>query len=316
MNQDSCSSIPPSPIRSRRSRISGNSTYITQSSSYSIPNQRRKSLSSMRVLGGIYTFGKDSPKWTIPSSRPQKVPHIQSPGPGQYNLSSSLIDDKRIYQRMSLTSHEKSRPPLTASIGFIDRPSLINKNSGIVIGKRDTIDFAKTAPNPGPGAYSPQTNLNSQSHVIASRHGYDHSGDIPGPGSYDISRSILATKGGSLPGSISDRAQWMTDGIEKTPGPSDYSPNIMLEKKRSKMKKKNVIAIDRCIVKLNNVENPIEAKKYLQTNHKLKEIINEIYQVLLYSKPDKPLQFIREYFLPEAPPPPPMEEEEEEYLLH
>lgn len=302
----------------RQSRISLSSTYIKTSSSCGIPNKRRDIHSSLRASADVYTFGKGSPKWTIPSSRPQKSPQLQSPGPGQYEVLSPLIDNKRIYSRMSLMSQEKSRPPLTASIGFIDRPSLVNVKSAIVIGKREKIDFVEPKPGPGPGHYSPISSLNTKSHIIASRHEIDHSGETPGPGAYDVQNSNSSIKGTSLPNASIDRTQWMKDGIEMTPGPSEYSlksnESKQHQNKRSKSKK-IIVAIDRCIIKLDKTDDADEAKKYLQSNKKLKVLINEIYETVLNSKPKEPLQFLKEYFLPEAFIPTPMEEEED-FLLY
>ena len=181
--------IRPS-TRTVNSRIYLSSPYIGSSLSCSLPSKRQRIESTLQFSSDIFTFGKDSPKWTIPSSRPKKLPQLQSPGPGEYNVSSPLIDTKRIYQRMSLSSQEKTRPPLTASIGFIDRPSLVNAKSGIVIGKRDKFEFGQVTSGPGPGHYSPQTHVSAKSHIIASRHDFDHSGEIPGPGAYEVSSSM------------------------------------------------------------------------------------------------------------------------------
>lgn len=292
------------------SRYLGSSLTETSGTSY---RKHRNVDPALLLTGPFYSFGKGAPKWTISGSRPAPLPQVPLPGPGEYEIPSTLIDKNKIMPQIQFSTTTKPVESITASVGFMDRPSLMNVKSGIVIGKKDLTYYNNRTPGPGPGKYYPTPKLNlSQCHRIASRHDIDRSSEIPGPGHYEISGSICVNKPHNcVSNQPLNRTLWMTNGIEVTPGPTDYTPIPSLSKRvatsfgdRNKKKRKsnisNVLVLGPCFIKFASREQYEAARKAICKNSFIKEIINEIFEQVFEQKPDDPLEFIREYFLPEV----------------
>ena len=288
----------------------------------------RTARSALLLKANLYTFGVDAPKITISSSRRPLTKDQNTPGPGEYNVNFDKLETK-LQTRISSSRVEDTKRSLTADIGFLDRPEFVNKENGKTIGVREKFELGPIAPGPGPGKYALPSSMDNRTHLITSRHNREKINENPGPGTYDPPLKLfdLHSKG-PVPYVNVDRTEWMVKEMERTPAPTDYNPMYNDSKapigsttihgkihtsigQRHRGKKmsngSNVIAVGQCIVKLDKVPDPQEARRYIQKSKGLNRVVKEIYDLILLEKPDSPLEFIKEHFLPEASP----EEEDE-----
>ena len=173
------------------------------------------------------------------------------------------------------------------------RPQLNKFAKSFKIGERflsqETFYLGDT---PGPGSYN--LDLPSKKpqnmHLIEARY-EDKIDDIPGPGAYeDTSYKI---KGGLLPQGSVNRTEWLESSIY-SPGPGKYENDDELEK--PKPRGRNVMAIGHFIIKLKQFKNPEEARTEINKYPDLRNIIEEISDLIVTNKPENPMEFLRTYF--------------------
>jgi len=169
-------------------------------------------------------FGTSTPHWTIPSSRKDPPPPIETPGPGQYQYST-IEKDSKIPHVIS-NKEERKYESITSTIDYIDVrvfPKIRPVSMGHITGKH-----FYDQPETPPPTYSPPSTL-GKTVAIRQKHPEKEKDPIPGPASYspqDPQRrsspcfSFSKTKSRMLP-------------IEKSddiPGPGAYNVTPTLRK--------------------------------------------------------------------------------------
>mgnify|MGYP002471917297 CR=1 FL=1 len=143
--------------------------------------------------------------------------------------------------------------------------------------------------------------------------------DTIGPGSYDAKYSLLRKREPSYDISkTNNRYDWMTPN-EGSPGPGFYSPvdvkkNDENERPRKKSQvrykdfyekirenesrnaPKDLIAVDQFIIHLEILKDPKACRSYIVNHPQLRNIVHEIIEQVLNSKPENPVAFIEQYF--------------------
>ena len=256
----------------------------------------------------ITTFGRDSPKFTIPSSRKEDYVLFPLPGPGEYNVvenekqtllnctfpKSKVIDNKRA---------------LTANIDYTNY-RMFPEVKQSYIGVKDNHDVFYINDSPGPGVVQmpPQRKISIR---IPNKY-KERALEFPniGPGCYDQStEGIDYHIHGYRFSGPKERNQWMVTN-DDMPGPGEYTPVLSVAKvrsraigKKSRHKKnvaprppKDLIAIDQIIIHLENLPDPKRSRQYIISKPAIRDVVHEIIETVLYSRPDDPVAFIKEYF--------------------
>lgn len=267
-------------------------------------------------------FGKDAPRWTIASGRRHEPPPPQIPGPGAYEIKPESKFRKTYQFAKSLP---RSNPTsLTADIDFYYRP-IFPEPKPSLIHEKTNLPLFYPSNTPGP-SYTPPSTIKCNGHKILSRTKILHEIEFPPPGSYDPTDYTLPRSPAYSIKGPKHRDDWLLDHMN-TPGPGQYTPlstfgsppkTAMTFGKRSRKGKRkpmdleNTLVIDKVTVRLENVPDPENCRKYVIKHQSLKALINELFTVILEAKPDKPVEFIQTYFNGNINPPESIEDYEKE----
>lgn len=256
-------------------------------------------------------FGKDAPKFTIPSSRREEIDIFPLPGPGQYEIS-----DINEYRKIKPV-FPKSRPQTviispTANVEFSNYRSF-PEIKDMHIFSRNKFEFYDVIESPGP-EYAPKEKITQIPHKISCKE-QDNS-DLKnahiGPGSYSLKYPYMPRDPAFNFYGPKRRDDWITDR-RNHPGPGQYDPNDVKKRepqwtigRKSRLSrrnkslnpttKKDLIAIDQCIIGLEQLANPSAARQYIMTHPQLREVVHEMIEVILNVKPDDPVAYLEDYF--------------------
>lgn len=174
----------------------------------------------------------------------------------------------------------------TLSFQAVPPPYLRPIKIGERFASQDTFCVENT---PGPGSYEVSKTILTPktSHLIADKIEEKIDMDIPGPGKYD-SRLTPKIKGGSMPTGVVDRSCWL--GLTDTPGPGNYEPE---EKPK---KKEKMVAIDKFLINLKCFKDPAAANETITKMPIIRAVLEEISTAVLKEKPENPLEFLAKYF--------------------
>ncbi|OHS94727.1 hypothetical protein TRFO_39076 [Tritrichomonas foetus] len=258
----------------------------------------------------ISSFGKEAPKYTIPSSRRDLKPLMNNPGPGAYNPPIEPQMNLKMKSRFPMAQKAVEEPNLTMNIEFINRPVFPN-NRASTIGSRTEQPFFYINDSPGP-SYVPQSTLSVQAHKITNRINLTKIEDVPGPGKYEPKNpGVNKAPAYSVQGP-KKRDEWMT--IQKNPAPTDYSPKVKVtmkkepqwtigKKSRRSKRRKNpnppksrFIALENFVIPLGIEADAEEEKKYIDEHPAVRKIVQEIMELVRKERPDQPLDLIRKHF--------------------
>ena len=258
------------------------------------------------VSGPLYTFGKDGPHITISSSRRDPPDPDKVPGPGTYDPRDG--NPRRLQPEIRSSRKDQNAATLTSNIDYIDRRTFPETRQ-MKIGEKTNFDVFSVIDSPGPN-YVPSSEVDMQrSHVIASRHIPKPPEVTPGPGAYTpkpLKRAPMIVLGPK------PRYDWMEG--EDTPGPGHYDPREALDRtigaslsghvsgRRSRANSAmafgggDLLAIDQIIVRLSKIGEPAETRRYAAKHPELKDIVREIFAMVLDRKPQNPLEMLREEY--------------------
>lgn len=245
---------------------------------------------------------------------------------------TSRIAPSAQFRSMSLDRgqvNNYSDATLTANIDFIDKREF-PESKPAYIGVRTKHDFYDIIETPGPSYIPPQSDTKLQHRILSSGRDYNTSitpkkTDTIGPGSYDAKYTLLTKREPSYDISkTNNRYDWMTPN-EGSPGPGFYSPVDVKKNepqwsigKKSRPRKKSqvrykdfyekirenesrnapkdLIAVDQFIIHLEILKDPKACRSYIVNHPQLRNIVHEIIEQVLNSKPENPVAFIEQYF--------------------
>lgn len=255
-------------------------------------------------------FGKDSPRYTIGSSRPEGKPGYIYPGPGEYN---PLQHDRKIPHVISKSPPPKPRVSLTANIDLYNA-SQFPSGVPISIPKSPRPPFYQENDMPGPSDYHiPNNTLSPRSHKISSGIYKEKLDNFPAPTDYNPMFDVFRHTPSFKFNEVKDRTSWMN--AEETPGPGNYSPNHSITiskepifsfgaKSRPRTRrwaspeppKKKKYAIGCFYVGIPEEEfSERYVNKYLANHTEIKDFIDEITEYVLENKPEDPISATRDY---------------------
>ena len=275
-------------------------------------NRKRPKTSLKYTLAPGNNFGKDAPRFTIPSSRKEEPPPYPYPGPGEYEIKN--IEHYRKLQ----PTFPKSRPQTvqvseTANVEFINYRSF-PEIKGAHIFNREKIDFYDMIESPAPN-YVPIEKVTQIPHQISPKvydRSYEKTAHL-GPGSYNLKFPDLPREPSFNFYGPKKRDSWILE-TRDIPGPGQYQPSFVQKRQpvwtigrksrlsrrtRSSLtnaQKKDIIAIDQVIIRLDELSNPAAARQYIMTHQILRDVVHEIIQTVLNEKPDDPVSFLEAYF--------------------
>ena len=217
---------------------------------------------------------------------------------------------------------------LTSNIGFINKREF-PESKPAYIGVRTKHDFYDIIETPGPSYFTPPHDTRLPHRILSSGREYctkdpPEKTDPIGLGTYNVKYNLLTKRepGYDISGAY-DRYNWMTH--ENSLGPGSYSPvdvkknepqwsigqksrpgkkgkfeyKVFYEKIReneSKNLPKDLIVVDQIIIHLELLKDPKACRSYVVNHPQLRNIVHDILELVLKSKPDNPVDFIREYF--------------------
>ncbi|OHT14459.1 hypothetical protein TRFO_43029 [Tritrichomonas foetus] len=273
--------------------------------------KKRRAHSNVKfMLSGGNNFGKDAPKFTIPSSRKEEIVPIPLPGPGEYEIYNPD------YRKLKpVIPKSRPRTPIispTANVEFADTRTFPQVKETHIF-NRHNYEYFDVIESPGP-SYLPTETSTQIPHRISPKivdknaEKYAHLG----PGTYTLKFPYIPREPAFNFYGPKKRDDWMVDR-QRNPGPGTYDPNFVQKKepqwtigRKSRLSKRNrrssvrtkkdLIAIDQCIIRLDELANPAAARLYIMTHPILRDIVHEILENVLFYKPDEPVEFIEEYF--------------------
>ena len=272
-------------------------------------HRRRRRLRHRFTLSSTGSFGRDSPKFTIASSRRDSPPLFPLPGPGEYDPRDP--DAGRPKHAICGSRPVSVVGSDTSNIGLFDIRVFPESRAAHIFG-RCPRGFFDVAESPGP-SYLPANGPPSRGHKIAERRGEKNSGGTGvGPGEYDVRFPALPRDPAYNFYGPKRRDDWMLVNTAN-PGPGQYSPCSVLARqpqwtigrksrpnRRAKSvaskRKKDLVAVDVCIISLDELVNPQAARQYIMTHLELRDVVHEILERVLNLKPDDPIAFILQYF--------------------
>ena len=217
----------------------------------------------------------------------------------RFQSSLNLLTQDGHAKKMHTNANQQKDEPIQLSHLYSHSPSMdmrpkLNKYAkSFKIGERflsqETFYLGDT---PGPGTYNltfPSTKPQNM-HLIEARR-EDKIDDIPGPGAYED--NTYKIKGGLMPQSSQNRTEWLETTVY-SPGPAQYENDDKI--KKPKQRGRNVMAIGNFFIKLKNFKNPEEARSEINLYPDLRNTIEEISELVVSNKPEKPLEFLRQYF--------------------
>lgn len=269
----------------------------------------RTSIKYMLAAGN--NFGKDAPKYTIPSSRKEEIITFPLPGPGEYEITN--INE---YRKIKYV-FPKSRPQTvtvspTANVEFSNYRSFPEIKEMHIFNK-SKFEFYDVIESPGP-EYVPKETITQIPHKISvkERDDSDLKNAHIGPGSYTLKYPYMPRDPAFNFYGPKRRDDWIADH-RNHPGPGEYNPNIVKKRepewtigRKSRLSrrnkslnpkmKKDIIAVDQCIISLDQLVNPVAGRQYIMTHPQLREVVHEMIDVILNVKPDDPVAYLEDYF--------------------
>jgi hypothetical protein len=265
-------------------------------------------------LSGPVTFGKGSPKWTIPSSRHDDTPVIPLPGPGAYDVPDNLDATHRVPYVFPRTHRRPVEISPTANVDFVLTP-VFPRARPFHIGIREDTKITQIIHTPGPD-YVPVDRDTRLPHKILSRpsasRSSSDSGDL-GPGSYNPQLCYLTREPAFYFSGPKKRSDWMIDK-QGIPGPGAYNTTLKealarvpvwtigrrsrkkLEPGADPTKPKDLLAVDSIIVDLQLLPNPAGARQYAAQHPELRTIVHEMIELVCAKKDDDPIGAIEDYW--------------------
>jgi len=268
-----------------------------------------KKSKSKEILGIKSDFGKNSPKFTIGSSRKIQEIIFGTPGPGDYDCS--VPKSSRIPYKIPSSRKASFKPSITSSVDFIDYRTFPSKTQAF-IPKSPRKGFYDINDCPAPDRYQKiDTMISDKAHFLSPRPENKPQDTKIGPGLYSPNyffqdRTIRI----SLRQQPYERKIW--DADLSIPGPETYEitasepsrvthiginsvPHRLKRGEQPKIEC-NTYAISRFFVKV-----PInESKQFIEDLSffpDLYEFLDEIANIVLISKPKDPIGYIRDYCL-------------------
>lgn len=259
----------------------------------------------------------------------------QFPGPGAYDpfekmkSKTSRPIPSTSYRSMSLDCSQSESATLTSNIDFIDNREF-PESKPAYIGVKTKHDFYDIIETPGPSYIPRQTDTKLPHRILSSGRKYctadpPEKTDEVGPGSYNVKYNLLDKREPSYDMSGAyNRYNWMSNK-EYEVGPGSYSPievkknepqwsigNKSRPRKKTKMEykefyekirenearnlPKDLIAVDQIIIHLELLRDPKACRSYIVSHPQLRNVVHEILENVLKSKPENPVAFIEKYF--------------------
>lgn len=259
-------------------------------------------------------FGKDAPKFTIPSSRRDNTPPIPLPGPGAYNVPDNL--DYRKIKPVFPTSRPQTVAVSPTANAEIPDIRTFPETKPVTIGTRDKFTYYDVIDTPGPN-YAPSSDLDRKTHRILSRNDNERVIEETknlGPGAYNVTNPSLPRPPAFNFAGPKHRDDWMIDK-QGIPGPGSYvfNPNSLLTRepnwsigRKSRLNRrdrhstppqpKDLIAVDQCYVNLALLPNPKAARQYIMVHPEIRQVVHQLLEIVLDEKPEDPIQFLHDIF--------------------
>jgi hypothetical protein len=264
-------------------------------------------------IPGRWTFGSDSPHWTISGSRREDVSAFILPGPGAYD-PTKFEHSHQIPHVFSKINPPDPDTTITGGIDFIYHP-IFPQNRPFHIGVRKDTQFAHFIETPGPN-YTPRTNETRIPHFLPPKTEIreEKIEEVPGPGQYEPQFGACLTHEPRYSFSgPRKRSEWMIDR-QGIPGPGRYATDLTetLPRvphwtlgRRSRLsrqnrneppgKPKDLIAIAEFVIELNVMPNPEASRQYVVSHPDLRKIVHELLDAVFAAKPEAPLEFLQVY---------------------
>lgn len=231
--------------------------------------------SSLRASQGI--FFEDS----LPRGNLFDIP--DTPGPGAY--SAKPTSPRGLLR--STISRSVERFPVEEKVDPLDfyyPPEFFSYgNKGPRIGHLPMPKTLSMTPTPGPGDYNITPTKKPVGHQIATRKP-EKPNTNPGPGQYNIADKP------KIPGYQFSKLPTKVKEQEPAPGPAQYvKPNSYIHEPDNVM-------LANVRISLKNIKDRSAAISYIHSNIQLRNVMDEIMEMILRDKPDKPLEYIYDYF--------------------
>lgn len=207
----------------------------------------------------------------------------ETPGPGAY----STMPPSPRHALRSTISRSVERFPVEEKVDPLDfyYPPEFNSygNKGPKIGQLPMPSIFAGTPTPGPGDYSPQFNKKPVGHIIATRKP-EKPNDNPGPGQYNIADKP------KIPGYKFSRASSRVKEEAPAPGPAQYvRPDHYI-------KSPDNVVLSNIKISLKSIKDRGAAISYIHSNLQLRSVMDEIMGEIMRDKPEKPLEYLFDYF--------------------
>jgi hypothetical protein len=264
-------------------------------------------------LGAHSEFGKDAPRWTIPSSRRDDTPVIPLPGPGAYDVPTNS-DYRRIRHAFGKPQQPEVPEHPTANVDFVYVPMVPEIKRFHIGGRKDT-RIGDIIITPGP-YFVPKERDTRIRHSIRSRIEPQNRDTAPnlGPGLYDPQLSALTPDRPHSMLGPGERSRWMEDR-RCFPGPGAYQTSLKetlkrgpqwtigRKSRRSRRDKnwipnqtRNLLAVDQLLIDVDVLPNPAAARQYFVAHPELRAIVRWILNIVYEHKPDEPLMLLERLF--------------------
>ena len=249
-------------------------------------------------------FGLNAPKYTIPNAGRTGEPLAPGPGPGKYNPDP-------VDHRLKIKFPQGNDPvidPVTKGIHPYRHPGIgdrldIRKNR---IHERTQEELFDIRDTPGP-KYNLPTTMDTHSHKILPRESFIvEQKDIPPVASYTPQWVAIPHGPAYTVPNNSKRGEWITDGVEETPGPGAYTaqeakprgPTFGAKSRKQKpaQSEQTLMVIDRIPVNLGKFVNAAKVKKYVHNHPELVQFVHEMFELVLNEKPENPVEFLRQTY--------------------
>lgn len=171
-------------------------------------------------------FGAGSPTWTISAKGPEEPPPIPTPGPGDYEVPTGLINQNKKY--VIFSRPQTNYETVTSNIDYYTPPPLEPKPAHI--GKLTGIDYVPKTNTPD-FCYVPPPFGSGKTTHIAERHNDKIDNSIPGPGKYSpIYSNLKKAPAFSIVKPDTSHSRTRATEPEVLPGPGSYNVEPELPK--------------------------------------------------------------------------------------